>query len=53
LAPRRGIEYNIGERSAEFSKASTQPPWATSSNTLLPRRGLRPLATAGEVIGLE
>jgi hypothetical protein len=26
---------------------------STSSNTLLPRRGLRPLATAGGVIGLE
>jgi hypothetical protein len=25
----------------------------TAHNTLLPRRGLRPLATAGEVIGLE
>ena len=25
----------------------------TSSNTLLPRRGLRPLATAGEVISLR
>jgi hypothetical protein len=26
---------------------------ATPSNTRLPRRGLRPLATAGEVVGLE
>ena len=24
----------------------------TAPNTLLPRRGLRPLATAGEVVGL-
>jgi hypothetical protein len=26
---------------------------ATAYNTLLPRRGLRPLATAGEATGLE
>jgi hypothetical protein len=29
-----------------------QPRSVTAANTLLPRRGLRPLATAGEVVGL-
>jgi hypothetical protein len=33
-------------------RTSTRPPDCASSNTHFPRRGLRPLATAGEVGGL-
>jgi hypothetical protein len=36
----------------ESGRASRQPPSSPAANTLLPRRGLRPLATAVEVVGL-
>jgi hypothetical protein len=47
------IRYRLGERGAGISTASTQPPWATSSNNQFTRRGLRPLVTAGEVVSLR